>query len=246
MPDLPAFDPATPDRPGVFLWPCADDAVSGRVLEAFEALAGAPSSQASRTAATRLHQADVQVLTMTRRGQTGAVDLGDAIERRWMAAQPSIHDWGFRIGSKLLWTRNSYDHPTGRLLASGEEETVDIMNGALGAILRATASGAEVRFDDGTISAMRRGDLGNVLRGWAITVHKAQGSAFNTVLVPVTRCRLLDRAMVYTAVTRARRTAVLFGDPARIASAVAEPPRAWRRLQALDIDRAMDAAGAAA
>jgi exodeoxyribonuclease V alpha subunit len=65
------------------------------------------------------------------------------------------------------------------------------------------------------------------------------------VLIPVVRCRLLDRAMLYTAITRARRTIVLLGDPARIASAVAQPPRAWRRLQALDVDRAIGKAGVA-
>ncbi|WP_287786720.1 AAA family ATPase [Acidiphilium sp.] len=238
-PNLPAFDPAAPDRPGVFVWPCDDDAVPGRVLAAFEALVGAPSPVASRTAMARLHQADVQVLAMTKRGPAGAVDLGDAIERRWMASQPAIHDWGFRVGSKLLWTRNSYDHPTGRLLANGDEEMVDIMNGALGVILRATASGAEVRFDDNTISGMVRSDLGDVLRGWAITVHKAQGSAFRSVIIPVVKCRLLDRAMLYTAITRAKISAILVGEPELIRQATAAPPIAWRRLQALDIDRAI-------
>jgi exodeoxyribonuclease V alpha subunit len=240
--ELPAFDLAAPDRPGVFLWNCQDGEVPGWVLAAYQALVGPPPVNADRNALIRLHRSGVQVLTMTRRGVAGAIELGDAIERSWMASQPRIHDWGFSVGSKLLWTRNAYDHPTGRPLANGEPETADIMNGALGVIQRSTQKGADVRFDDGLLAEMTRGDLGNVLRGWAITVHKAQGSAFEAVLIPVVRCRLLDRAMIYTAVTRAKRVAVLIGDRTRIAQAVAAPSPAWGRQQALDVDRAVKAA----
>ena len=120
------------------------------------------------------------------------------------------------------------------------------MNGTLGVIQRPTPKGADVRFDDGLLAEMTRGDLGNVLRGWAITVHKAQGSAFEAVLIPVVRCRLLDRAMLYTAVTRAKRVAVLIGDRTRIAQAVSAPSPAWGRRQALDVDRAVESAGVAA
>ncbi|MDO9710757.1 ATP-dependent DNA helicase [Paracraurococcus lichenis] len=238
LPELPPFDLAAPDRQGVFLWGCGEDDVPGCVLQAFETIVGAPARAPDRRAVERMHRADIQVLAMTRHGPAGAGELGDAIERRWMSAQESVHDWGFRIGSKLLWTRNSYDRPTGRVGSDGEEDTVDLMNGALGVIVRATSLGAEARFDDGVLSELKRADLSDMLRGWAITVHKAQGSAFRTVLIPVVRCRLLDRAMLYTAVTRARLTAVLVGDPGRIGRALTAPPLAWRRMQALNIDAA--------
>lgn len=238
LPDLPTFDPDAPDRPGVFIWTCGDAQVPGCVIQAFAALAGPPAQHADDPARAGLHRADVQVLAMTRRGPAGTHALGEAIERRWMAAQPPVHDWGFRVGSKLLWTRNAYDRPTGRPGPDGAEETVDIMNGALGVIAGVTRSGAEARFDDGTLLALDRADLANVLRGWTITVHKAQGSAFASVIIPVVASRMLDRAMLYTAVTRARRTAVIVGDPARIAEVVAAPPMVRRRMQALDIDRA--------
>ncbi len=51
--------------------------------------------------------------------------------------------------------------------------------------------------------------------------------------------------MIYTAVTRAKRVAVLIGDRTRIAQAVAAPSPAWGRRQALDVDRAVEAAGLA-
>ena len=214
----------------------------GWVLAAYQALVGPPPVNADRNALIRLHRSGVQVLTMTRRGVAGAIELGDAIERSWMASQPRIHDWGFSVGSKLLWTRNAYDHPTGRPLANGEPETADIMNGALGVIQRSTQKGADVRFDDGLLAEMTRGDLGNVLRGWAITVHKAQGSAFEAVLIPVVRCRLLDRAMIYTAVTLGEASCrANWGPNTHCPSRCGAFPRmGWQ--QALDVDRAVKAA----
>ena len=78
-------------------------------------------------------------------------------------------------------------------------------------------------------------DLGDLLRGWAITVHKAQGSAFRTVVIPVVRSRLLDRAMLYTAVTRGRERVVLVGDIPLARQVAATPARVGLRLQALDL-----------
>lgn len=231
--DLPSFDPESPDRPGVFILPCSQADVPGKVLEVFASLSGLPAADVSPQAIGALHAADIQVLTMTRHGPAGSLELSDAIERRWLCDQPAIHDWGFKVGSKLLWTRNSYRRLTGRRSPEGDDETVDLMNGALGVIRRATAIGAFVVFDDGTEAEVLRADLGDLLRGWAITVHKAQGSGFRTVIIPVLRCRLLDRAMLYTALTRARERVVLVGDITLAERVAKAPARVGMRLQAL-------------
>lgn len=238
MPASEAFNFDAADRPGVFLLSCTTVEVAGKTLEAFAALAGSPPT--SREALKRLHKTDVQILGMTKNGPAGTVELGEAIERRWMTSQPDIHDWGFRVGSKILWTKNSYDHKTCRTRNDGADELVDIMNGALGILRKPTDAGVEVRFDDGVETEIRRNDLDRVLRGWAITTHKAQGSAFRCVIIPVVHTRLLDRAMLYTAITRAKLTAVLIGDDDMISRAVAAPPTVRRRMQALDLDRAID------
>ncbi len=245
IPILEPFEAARADRPGVFLLSCTPGEVPGKVLEAFGAFAGAPPDRDQPDALERLHGADVQILGATKKGPAGTIELADAVERRWLGAQPAIHDWGLRVGSKILWTRNSYDHKTGRTRDDGEDETVDIMNGALGVVRAPTAAGAEVWFDDESRTEIRRSDLERVLRGWAVTTHKAQGSAFRRVIIPVVRSRLLDRAMLYTAVTRARITAILVGEEDLIARAVAAPPTVWRRRQALDLDSPIDACRAA-
>ena len=236
LPELPEFNPQIPQHPGVFVMPASKDDVPAKVMDAFAALSGLPDEAAQARDVRRIHDADVQVLTMTRHGPAGASDLSDAIERRWLSGRPSIHNWGLQLGSKILWIKNSYDRPTGRFGADGREETIDLMNGSLGVVRHPTELGANVRFDDGTEAEILGRDLGSLLRGWAITVHKAQGSAFRTVVIPIVRSRLLDRAMLYTAVTRGRERVVLVGDIALARDATARPAKAALRLQALDLE----------
>ncbi len=69
--------------------------------------------------------------------------------------------------------------------------------------------------------------------GYAITVHKAQGSQWSRIIVPVTGNRLLDRTLIYTAVTRAQRQVILVGDEQAARQAVEGMPRAQHRQVAL-------------
>ncbi|GGD91126.1 hypothetical protein GCM10011515_08500 [Tsuneonella deserti] len=137
-------------------------------------------------------------------------------------------------GSKILWTKNSYDHPSGAV-SDTDPVKVDIMNGTLGIVQRPSQVGASVLFDDerATKADIRATDLDRISRGWAVTVHKAQGSAFERVIIPVVPSRLLDRQMLYTAITRAKKTVVLVGDPEVLNAAVKRPPRAMLRRQCL-------------
>src|ERR1700730_18481544 len=82
--------------------------------------------------------------------------------------------------------------------------------------------------------------LEQLTHGWAVSVHKAQGSAFRRVIVPFARSRLLDRTMVYTAVTRAIDTVVLVGDTALIRQVVQAPSRAHERRVTLSFDQFRD------
>jgi exodeoxyribonuclease V alpha subunit len=75
--------------------------------------------------------------------------------------------------------------------------------------------------------------LHDVERAFALTVHRAQGSQWNRVVLAVSPGRLLDHALVYTAVTRAVRQVVIVGDIAAAARAVAAPPSAFSRVTGL-------------
>jgi len=235
LPSLPEFNVALPDEKGVFFLPSSASEVPARVIDVFASLVGAPAEEPDRDAIRKLHGAQVQILGMTLLGNAGVRAISDAIETRWMANQPAIPDWGLAEGSKILWTRNSYDHDTGALDHQGKPILVDIMNGSLGIVQRASPRGAIVLFDDegSTRSEIRPSDFERISRGWAITVHKSQGSAFDTVIIPIVKSRLLDRQLIYTAITRARSRVILVGEMQLLANAISAPSRATARQQCL-------------
>lgn len=68
-----------------------------------------------------------------------------------------------------------------------------------------------------------------------MTVHKAQGSQFPRVIVPVAKSRILDRSLIYTAITRASEQVVIVGDPEVLRKAVEEEPVASRRVVGLGV-----------
>lgn len=148
-------------------------------------------------------------------GGTTAMNAG--LHDAWATARKLDPSTWLR-GEPVIWTVNDYD--------------LDLWNGSLGKVVGMTDEGLAVRFDEGdrTIPAEL---LDHLEPAWAITTHKSQGSQFETVIVPVTASRILDRTLLYTALTRATRRVVLVGDPAVIRSAIQRPTHASRRANHL-------------
>jgi exodeoxyribonuclease V alpha subunit len=108
-------------------------------------------------------------------------------------------------------------HPT-RRLAEGEpvmflrnDYRLDLRNGSLGRILTIEGERVTVNFD-GTDVELSGRSLEDLTLAYAITVHKAQGSSFRKVVILIQKTRLLDRSLIYTAITRATDLAVMVGD----------------------------------
>ena len=72
-------------------------------------------------------------------------------------------------------------------------------------------------------------DIDSLELAYSITVHKAQGSQFRRVIIPVRKSRILDRTFVYTAATRAQLQVVFVGDLEAVEEAIALPPKAFSR-----------------
>lgn len=238
LPNLPRFDPANSLARGVFMLPCGLDGLGDRVLEAWEAMVGPPPKPGQTQA---LHDVDVQILCATKGGEGGLLALNRTIELRYMVQQARISDWGLSVGSKVLWLKNAYTKAP--VLGADGLQFVDdkgypvfhgFMNGALGVVARPTPKGAWVVFDDGAADEVGVDDLQRLTHGWGVSVHKAQGSAFRRVIVPITASRLLDRTLIYTAITRAIDTVVLVGDMALLRQAVQGQPKASDRVTTLD------------
>ena len=116
----------------------------------------------------------------------------------------------FRVGDKVIQTRNNYEK--------------EVFNGDIGRVVAMTAEPLrmEVRYEDGRLVAYEAGDLDELRLAWAITIHKSQGSEFPAVVVPVSMQHfvMLQRNLLYTAITRGRKLVVLVGDAKAAALAV--------------------------
>ncbi len=245
VPAFRTFNPSAPLAPGVFIVQAGPDDIATKTIGVFRSMCG-PAPAPGR--AERLHELDVQILAQTKNGPAGAKVLNQRIEAEYMARQMPISDWGLRVGSKVIWLKNDYRKSPLRD-ASGspkldpltnEPTFAGFMNGAIGFIRRPDRDGAWVSFDDGTEDTIGAVDLEKLTHGWAISVHKAQGSAFRRVILPITRSRLLDRTMIYTAVTRAIETVVLVGEPDVIGEAIRTAPKAVHRATGLRLEGLLD------
>ncbi len=158
---------------------------------------------------------DVQVLAPMNRGTLGVRNLNACLQA---ALNPPRSDdsteverFGviFRAGDKVIQTRNNYDK--------------DVFNGDIGRIDRVIAEEREVlvRFEDRSVS-YDFGELDEIAPAFAVTVHKSQGSEYPCVIVPLAMEQyvLLQRNLLYTAVTRGRRLVVLVGQKRALAAAV--------------------------
>lgn len=158
---------------------------------------------------------DVQVLSPMNRGILGARELNLRLQDALNPPrndQPSVEKfgWRFRVGDKVMQTENNYDK--------------DVFNGDIGQVARVDPIEQEVtvRYDDEREVRYGYGELDEVALAYAVTVHKAQGSEFPAVVLPLgtSHYLLLRRNLVYTGVTRGRRLVVLLGQKRALAIAV--------------------------
>jgi exodeoxyribonuclease V alpha subunit len=171
---------------------------------------------------------DVQVLTPSNKGPLGTRALNIILQRmlqeqRYGIQVPPVPEHRrpeFYRGDKVMQTKNNYD--------------LDLMNGAMGIVRDIVSAeckpgqyveqyvldvdGREVRITRGSEEADA------LMLAYAATVHKAQGSEFPVVITIVHRSQafMLNRNLLYTAVTRAQRSAIVLGDQSGMLSAVSK------------------------
>jgi ATP-dependent exoDNAse (exonuclease V), alpha subunit - helicase superfamily I member len=157
---------------------------------------------------------DIQVLSPMNRGSLGAREMNMQLQQLLnphRANEPTIErfGWQFRLRDKVIQTENDYDK--------------EVFNGDIGQIVKIEREEQEltIRFDDRDVP-YDFGELDEVSLAYAITIHKSQGSEFPAVVIPVAmqHYMLLQRNLVYTAITRGRKMVVLVGQKRAFASAV--------------------------
>lgn len=145
---------------------------------------------------------DVQVLSPMHKGEAGTQALNEVLRDRLNPTGPELTRGAlrFRRGDRVLQTKNDYEK--------------DVFNGDLGHIVEVDAGEGEVLVSfDGRTVAYDRSELDELAPAYAISIHKSQGSEYPAVVVPILTQHyvMLRRNLIYTALTRAKRLAVLVG-----------------------------------
>ncbi|MCI9588641.1 MAG: ATP-dependent RecD-like DNA helicase [Oscillospiraceae bacterium] len=182
-------------------------------------------------------QSSIQVLCPTRRGPWGTETLNRALQAALNPPSPEKRErtYGelvFRVGDRVMQTKNNYD-----VLWDRPDGTVGtgIFNGDVGQVVDIDPSGELVTlcFDERT-AVYTTEMLGELDMAYAMTVHKAQGSEYQAVVLAAGRCAssLMVRGVLYTAITRARELLVVVGDDAALL-AMAANDKQQRRYSGL-------------
>ena len=152
---------------------------------------------------------DIQVLVPMYRGETGANNLNQVLQDELNPKGQEMTRGGirFRVGDKVMQVRNNYDR--------------DVFNGDIGRVQGIEDDILRVRFQDRVLE-YEFSELDELVLAYAMSVHKSQGAEFRAVVMPLTtqHYMMLQRNLLYTAITRARELVVLAGTKQALGMAV--------------------------
>jgi exodeoxyribonuclease V alpha subunit len=145
---------------------------------------------------------DIQVLTPMHKGTVGAGNLNVELQQALNPGEDGLvrGNRNFRVNDKVMQIKNNYDK--------------DVFNGDIGRITSIDQENHEVNISfDGRGVPYDHTDLDEIVLAYAVSVHKSQGSEYPAVIVPILTQHyvLLQRNLIYTAVTRGRRLVVIVG-----------------------------------
>ncbi len=161
---------------------------------------------------------DVQVLAPMHRGAAGAGNLNNALQEALTPSREGMPErrYGgrvFRIGDKVTQLRNNYD-----------KGVAGVFNGTVGVVtdLRPEESKLTVLTDEDESVEYAFDELDELAHAYAVSIHRSQGSEYPAVVIPLATSAwmMLQRNLLYTAVTRARKLVVLVGSRRALAQAV--------------------------
>ena len=157
---------------------------------------------------------DIQILAPMYRGPAGVMMLNERLQGKLNPPatnkpERKLYGTTFRVGDKVMQTQNNYDK--------------DVYNGDIGFIKQVNLIDQELRVDfDGRLVTYDWSETDQLTLAYVISVHKAQGSEFPVVVMPIVTQHypMLQRNLLYTAITRARKLCVLAGNRKAINIAV--------------------------
>lgn len=166
---------------------------------------------------------DIQVLSPMHRGEAGVGQLNESLQEALNASGTPVPRRGLRVGDKVLQTRNNYE--------------LDAFNGDIGvlAVLDEANKEVQVNFDDRSV-LYTYDQLDDLSLAYAVTVHKAQGSEYPCVVLALLNQHymLLQRNLLYTAITRGKRLVIVVGHPGAVSSAIKNTSTSRRNTRLME------------
>lgn len=163
---------------------------------------------------------DMQVLTPTRKGTLGVSNLNESLQEILNPKKDSkneilIGSTIFRVGDKVMQTKNNYQLEWNRILGEGENKGLGVFNGDVGIIEKINTENKSIHviFDEERRVIYDSIYADELELAYAITIHKSQGSEFPVVVIPAFMGAplLMNRNLLYTGITRAAKLVVIVG-----------------------------------
>ena len=170
---------------------------------------------------------NIQIISPTKKGLTGTRELNKILQEKLNSKDDGKNerqcgDVIFRENDRVMQTKNNYnmiwekENPRSFKVELGN----GVFNGELGIIekIKTIEKTIMVRFDDGKKAVYEVADLDQLEHAYAITVHKAQGSEFDVVILPILKLApmLQTRNLIYTAITRAKKLIIVIGSKSTV------------------------------
>ena len=164
---------------------------------------------------------NIQVLSPTKKGLLGTKEMNKALQNELNPHREGENEKAsmgaiFRIGDRVMQIKNNYDISWERRSDGSVEIGNGVFNGEMGTItnIDEKQKNVRVKFDDEKVCCYEFNELEQLEHSYCITIHKAQGSEFDVVImiIPQAAPMLLTRNLLYTGLTRAKKLLIVIGN----------------------------------
>lgn len=175
---------------------------------------------------------DIQILSPTKKSDWGVESINKILQKELNPNSKylKINNKIFKQGDKVMQIRNNYDL---KVKDDYNQVSDGVYNGDIGIVeeIDKDEKSLRVRFYDGALVDYKKEDIKDLDLSYAITIHKSQGSEFDCVIIPMMQApyMLLNRNLLYTGVTRAKKLLILLGEK-RILMQMVDNTRSTKRI----------------